>query len=165
MINAKFGRAALATAALALSSAAMAASVTIATQKGSIADGATIFSEAITLTSASSASFVATLRGTTAKPGDIISFSLLNSAGQEMALSNPAQDVSVFGRETITNFYGSLSAGVYTLKLTSAATGGGAYSFAGSYNVATTPVPEPLTTVLSLAGVAAILVTRRKRQA
>jgi hypothetical protein len=163
MINAFISRTAVVAGAMALSTAAMAAPVTIATKAGTIADASTT-SYQITLSAASSASFAATIRGNASQPGDILSFSLFDAAEHQISLSAPAQDVSVFNRETITNYYANLAAGVYTLKLTSAAVGGGTYSISGSYNVATTPVPEADVYSLAFAGVAVagLLVRRRK---
>ena len=165
MINAFLGRAAFAVGALAMSTAAMAAPVTVATKAGTIADAGTISYE-INLSTTSSASFVATIRGSSSKPGDIVSFALFDASQHQVSLSTPALDISAFNRETITNYYGSLTAGLYTLKLTSAVSGGGTYSISGSYNVATTPVPEPEVFSMALAGVAvAGLVMRRRKVA
>lgn len=151
-----------AVAALVASGAAVAAPVTVNLGSGSIAS-ATTLTTLVKVGATPTATFTAVIRGTTAI-GDVFSLSLFNSANQLVAGVNTLDAVSVgFKKETFTNTYTNLAAGNYTLKLVSGVNGG-TYGLSGSYNLPTSPVPEPLTMVLSLFGAAAVLVTRRKPQ-
>jgi uncharacterized protein (DUF2141 family) len=146
-------------AILASGAASAASSVTLGT--GTIAAASTL-TFGVDVGATPSATFTGVIRGTTVI-GDIFSFSLYDSLNN-LVSGSPFNSISpTFKKESFQNTYTNLAAGHYTVKLVSGINGG-AYSVTGSYNLPTSPVPEPLTMVLSLAGAAVVLAKRRKPQ-
>lgn len=151
--------------ALVVAAGAAAASTPIPTVTGAIGAHTAAAPDLITLPAAASASFTATITGSAATGvGDVLTFGLYDAGNHLVPTASAPVDTILSGlyRESYTLYFNALTAGSYSLKLSSGLVGG-TYKITGSYAAPTTAVPEPVSLALSLAGLAVVLASRRRR--